>query len=278
MDEVRSSPSWRTPVGMTLLGIGALPAHHPLNLGMMGMHGEHWVNEADQEADLMLAFGMRFDDRVTGKLALYAPHGKKIHIDIDPAELHKNVRADVAIAGDLKTVLQAPSCPSSSGARHDALARAHRGAGRRATVRDIAELPDNGRPLRRARDPRHLEGHRRRAIVVTDVGQHQMWAAQFTARASRAPGSPPAAWARWASASRPRSARQLARPDREVWAIVGDGGFQMTLSELQTIVQQNRQGQHRDHQQRLPGHGAAVAGVLPPPPLLRDADVVAGLT
>ena len=95
------------PVAMTLLGIGSLPAHHPLNLGMMGMHGEHWVNEAIQEADLLLAFGMRFDDRVTGKLALYAPHAKKIHIDIDPSELHKNVRADVALAGDLKTVLQA---------------------------------------------------------------------------------------------------------------------------------------------------------------------------
>ena len=83
------------PVSMTLLGIGCVPAHHPLNLGMMGMHGEHWVNEAIQEADLLLAFGMRFDDRVTGKLALYAPHAKKIHIDIDPSELQKNVRADV---------------------------------------------------------------------------------------------------------------------------------------------------------------------------------------
>src|SRR5688572_2895166 len=96
MDEVRCfAELTHIPVGMTLLGIGSLPAHHPLNLGMMGMHGEHWVNEAIQEADLLLAFGMRFDDRVTGKLALYAPHAKKIHIDIDPSELHKNVRADV---------------------------------------------------------------------------------------------------------------------------------------------------------------------------------------
>ena len=98
------SPSARTfPSSMTLLGIGCVPAHHPLNLGMMGMHGEHWVNEAIQEADLLIALGMRFDDRVTGKLASYAPNAKKIHIDIDPSELHKNVRADVAIAGDLKT-------------------------------------------------------------------------------------------------------------------------------------------------------------------------------
>src|SRR4029079_11172011 len=94
------------PLSMTLLGIGCVPAHHPLNLGMMGMHGEHWVNEAIQEADLLIALGMRFDDRVTGKLSLYAPHAKKIHIDIDPSELHKNVRADVGIAGDLARVLR----------------------------------------------------------------------------------------------------------------------------------------------------------------------------
>ncbi|HJW43698.1 MAG TPA: thiamine pyrophosphate-binding protein, partial [Geothrix sp.] len=95
------------PFALTLLGLGAVPATHPLSLGMMGMHGEAWVNRAIQEADLLLAFGMRFDDRVTGKLKEYAPNAKKIHVDIDASEFNKNVPVDVAIAGDLREVLKA---------------------------------------------------------------------------------------------------------------------------------------------------------------------------
>src|SRR5918911_1595309 len=93
------------PVTVTLLGIGGFPANHQLSIGMMGMHGEAWVNHAIQEADLLLAFGMRFDDRVTGNLKTYAPHAKKIHVDIDPSEINKNVKVDVALVGDLKEVL-----------------------------------------------------------------------------------------------------------------------------------------------------------------------------
>ena len=107
MDVVRAvAEHANIPVAMTLLGIGSLPAQHPLNLGMMGMHGEAWVNSAIQEADLLLGFGMRFDDRVTGNLATYALNAKKIHIDIDPAEFNKNVKVDVALAGDLRSVLE----------------------------------------------------------------------------------------------------------------------------------------------------------------------------
>src|SRR5262249_60987636 len=93
------------PVAMTLLGIGAFPASHPLNLGMMGMHGEAWVNTAIQDADLLIALGMRFDDRVTGTVATYAPNAKKIHVEIDPAEINKNVHVDVGIVGDVRDAL-----------------------------------------------------------------------------------------------------------------------------------------------------------------------------
>src|SRR4029077_18271311 len=93
------------PIAMTLLGIGGFPASHPLNLGMMGMHGDAWVDHAIQEADLLLAFGMRFDDRVTGTLKTYAPRAKKLHVEIDPAEINKNVRVDIALLGDLHHVL-----------------------------------------------------------------------------------------------------------------------------------------------------------------------------
>src|SRR2546429_7736007 len=93
------------PVTATLLGLGGLPASHPLNLGMMGMHGEAWVNTAIQEADLLIALGMRFDDRVTGDLKSYAQNAKKIHIDIDLAEINKNVKVDIGLVGDLREVL-----------------------------------------------------------------------------------------------------------------------------------------------------------------------------
>ena len=94
------------PVTLTLLGLGAFPASHPLNLGMMGMHGEAWVNHAIQEADLLLALGMRFDDRVTGNPKTYAPQAKKVQVDIDPTEINKNVKVDVALIGDLREILR----------------------------------------------------------------------------------------------------------------------------------------------------------------------------
>jgi len=226
------------PVAMTLLGIGCLPAQHPLNLGMMGMHGEAWVNDAIQEADLLLALGMRFDDRVTGKLTEYAQRAKKIHIDIDPSELHKNVRADVAVQGDLKAVL-GEWLPQVEAKRHDAwLTRIGDLAGG-PTVRNIEELPDEGKlcAAHVIHDIwRATEG---KAIIVTDVGQHQMWTAQYYkvhepgtfitsgGLGTMGFGLPAAIGAK------------MARPDKEVWAIVGDGGFQMTQAELQTMVQEN---------------------------------------
>ena len=96
----------QTPVALTLLGLGAFPASHPLNLGMMGMHGESWVNHAIQDADLLIACGMRFDDRVTGTVSTYATNAKKIHIEVDPAEVNKIIKVDVGLIGDLREVLE----------------------------------------------------------------------------------------------------------------------------------------------------------------------------
>ena len=226
------------PVAMTLLGIGSVPAHHPLNLGMMGMHGEAWVNEAIQEADLLLALGMRFDDRVTGKLSEYATRAKKIHIDIDPSELNKNVRADVAIAGDLGAVMRS-WLPLVAPARHDAwMARIGELAGGE-TVRDIRELPDNGCLCAAHVIHDIWKATEGRAIVVTDVGQHQMWAAQYYKCAEPGTFITSGGLGTMGFGVPAAIGVKMARPDREVWAIVGDGGFQMTQAELQTIVQEN---------------------------------------
>jgi acetolactate synthase-1/2/3 large subunit len=107
MEQVRTlAERAQIPVALTLLGLGAFPASHELNMGMMGMHGESWVNHAIQEADLLIACGMRFDDRVTGSTSTYAPKAKKIHIEVDPAEINKNIKVDVALVGDLRNVLE----------------------------------------------------------------------------------------------------------------------------------------------------------------------------
>jgi len=131
------------PVALTLLGIGAFPASHPLNLGMMGMHGEAWVNQAIQKADLLLALGMRFDDRVTGNLKHYAPGAKKIHVEIDPAEINKCVKVDVALVGDLREVLGELLPRVDRCDRSEWLQRISELKGDSA-VRDIQALPDDG--------------------------------------------------------------------------------------------------------------------------------------
>src|ERR1044071_8383107 len=166
------------PVALTLLGIGAFPAAHPLNLGMMGMHGEAWVNHTIQEADLLLAFGMRFDDRVTGNLKTYAPNAKKIHVEIDPSEINKNVKVDVPLVGDLKEVVQQLLPEVETRERREWFDYIAQLRGDSA-VRDIQNLPDNGHLY--AADVindlwRETHG---KAVVVTDVGQHQMWEAQY---------------------------------------------------------------------------------------------------
>ena len=225
------------PIAMTLLGIGGVPAHHPLNLGMMGMHGEAWVNTAIQEADLLIALGMRFDDRVTGNLRTYALSAKKIHVDIDRAELNKNVRVDVAIAKDLRTAIGEWMPKLVANPRQTWLSRISELKGDSA-VRDIQNLPDNGH-LYAAHVINDLwrltEGN---AIVVTDVGQHQMWEAQYYKHDSPRSLITSGGLGTMGFALPAAIGAKMACPDKEVWVVVGDGGFQMTMCELATAVQE----------------------------------------
>ena len=236
------------PIASTLLGLGAIPAAHPLSLGMMGMHGESWVNQAIQNADLLIALGMRFDDRVTGNLASYAPHAKKIHVEIDPSEINKNVRVDVALIGDLKEVLgtisaalpaQDPCGP------HEGLGwlkEINRSKGT-AAVRDIVNLPDNGH-LYAAHVINDIwreavaAGREKETIIVTDVGQHQMWEAQYFKHETPRSLVTSGGLGTMGFALPAAIGAKAACPERDVWVIAGDGGFQMTAAELSTIVQE----------------------------------------
>jgi len=238
MNELRNfAEKTNTPVAMTLLGLGSLPASHPLSLGMMGMHGEAYCNLAIQNADLLLAFGMRFDDRVTGNLRTYAPKAHKIHVEIDPSEIHKNVTVDVPLIGNLSTVLR-DLIPQVREVQHDDWGRQIDEWRADTEARDIMSWPEDGKlystqVIRDIWEITHGD-----AIVTTDVGQHQMWTAQYyrfeqpyrliTSGGAGTMGfGLPAAIGAW-----------FAHQDREIWAIVGDGGFQMTQAELATAVQE----------------------------------------
>ncbi len=225
----------QTPVAMTLLGLGAMPASDSLSLNMMGMHGEAPCNLAIQNADLLLAFGMRFDDRVTGNLRKYAPTAHKIHIEIDPSEVHKNVHVDAALSGDLKTVLT-DLIPMLDEYDHDEWL-AQIGEWRRESEdRDILFWPEDGQ-LYTAKVIHDLwEATGGDSILATGVGQHQMWAAQYykfeqphrliTSGGAGTMGfGLPSAIGAW-----------FAHPDREIWLIDGDGSFQMTQAELATAA------------------------------------------
>ena len=230
------------PVITTLHGKGAFPEDHPLSLGMPGMHGWVHVNRAIQECDVLLNIGSRFDDRVTGRVATFAPEAKIIHIDIDPAEIGKNVPTAVPIVGDAKNILLALLASLSHGGEKPA-----------AWLAQIRAMQEHHQPRQRYKkrpDTEQLMPHDVYAAlnrsfherggyrVVTDVGQHQMWAAQLidwerprthiTSGGSGTMGfSVPAALG-----------VAIACPDETVWVICGDGGFQMTNQELATIRQE----------------------------------------
>jgi len=226
-----------TPVALTLLGKGGFPESHPLALGMMGMHGEAFVNQAIQEADLLLAFGMRFDDRVTGRLVCYAPGSRKVHVDLDAAELNKIVPVDVAILGDLSQVL-AQLLPLVEPASHrEWMAQIDRWRAD-TQIRDVVNRPENGRLLAPQVIDAIWEATHGEAIVVTDVGQHQMWAAQYYRFDQPYPLITSGGLGTMGFGLPAAIGAQIAQPDKEVWAIVGDGGFQMTAQELGTVIQE----------------------------------------
>ena len=225
------------PIGWTLLGSGAVPASHPLNMGMMGMHGEFAVNNAIQKADLLIACGMRFDDRVTGNVKTYSPYSKKIHIEIDPAEINKNVRVDVGIFGDLRSVLN-QLIPMLNKKKNDKWLKKIMAWQSESLERDIINIQSD--ILYGAQVIYDLwQETKGDAIVVSDVGQHQMLEAQYfqheepnTLLTSGGLGtmgfSLPAA-----------IGASFSKTDKEIWVIVGDGSIQMTITELATAVQEN---------------------------------------
>lgn len=226
------------PVALTLLGKGAMPENHPLVLGMMGMHGAAACNFAIQEADLLIALGMRFDDRVTGNLRNYATKARKIHVDIDPSEINKNVKVDVGIAGDVRTVL-AQLLPHIEVRQHpDWIARI-RDWQEDADERDILRQ-DTGNKLLGAQvinDLWRFTGGE--AITVTDVGQHQMLEAQYYPHQRPATMITSGGLGTMGFGVPAAIGAKFGRPDEEVWAIVGDGGFQMTMCEMATAAQEN---------------------------------------
>ena len=225
------------PVAMTLLGIGTFPATDPLNLGMMGMHGEAWVNRAVQESDLIVAVGMRFDDRVTGDLRTYATSARKIHIEIDRSEINKNVKVDAALVGDARELLEQllPCLEPRDRSEWVDYIRTLKG---HSAVRDIQSLPDSGH-LYAAHVINDLwKETKGRALVVSDVGQHQMWEAQYYHHDRPRSLITSGGLGTMGFALPAAIGAKFAKPDDEVWVVVGDGGFQMTMCELATIVQE----------------------------------------
>ena len=225
------------PVAFTLLGKGALPESHHLCLGMMGMHGTGQANHAIQEADLLIALGMRFDDRVTGNLKTYAPKSKKIHIDIDASEFNKCVQVDLALHGDVRLVLQ-ELLPQVQRMQRPAWWTQIREWIGESRQRDL--LQSEGGPAFRAAHAVHelWMATGGRAVVVTDVGQHQMLTAQYYAHEQPRCLITSGGLGTMGFGLPAGIGAATGLKSDNVWVLAGDGGFQMTMCELATAVQE----------------------------------------
>jgi len=233
----------RLPVTPTLMGIGGFPSSHPLCLGMLGMHGAYAANMAVAESDLLVALGVRFDDRVTGKLATFAPNARVIHVDIDPANIGKNVAPSLPLAGDVKEALvqflslvheQGDKRIEESNRKRESWWDQIRNWQRLQPLR-FSGSQDQIKPQSVIRALHQLTNGE--AVITTDVGQHQMWVAQFypftkTRQLITSGGLGTMGFGLPAAVG-----AQLALPNQLVIAVVGDGGFQMTNQELATAIQ-----------------------------------------
>ena len=226
------------PAAWTLLGLSALPTDHPLNVGMLGMHGNYGPNLLTNEADVIIAVGMRFDDRVTGKVTAYAPHAKIIHLEIDPSEINKIKRAEVAVLGHAKKTLKMLT-DNVKPNRHDEWLNRFKECqvieNEKIIHKDLfPEKPGltMGEVIRIAGDKTNHE-----AILVTDVGQHQMVASRYFKFRQPRSNVTSGGLGTMGFGLPASMGAQLGAPDRTVIAVVGDGGFQMTIQELGTIAQ-----------------------------------------
>ncbi len=229
------------PVVTTLLGISAFPESHPLALGLPGMHGRAEINHAIHHSDVLIAVGMRFDDRVTGNISQFAPHARIIHIDIDPSEMGKVLTPAVPIVADARIALEALTAHVSP-ARHDDWM---------ATIQTWrAEAEQSGETPPAASEPMDADGcpqpqqilaairraTQGRALLVTDVGQHQMWAARFYGYDQPNSHLTSGGLGTMGFALPAAMGAALGRPEQPIWVVAGDGGIQMNIQELATIV------------------------------------------
>lgn len=226
------------PSAWTVLGAGAIPTDHPLNVGMLGMHGNYGPNVLTNECDVMIAIGMRFDDRVTGRLDKYARQAKVIHLDIDPAEIDKNIQTTVPVWGDCKETLPALTKLIEEKTHSEWLNKFQEYADKEVEAVINAELrPESGELTMGEAINLLNELTQGDAVIVTDVGQHQMVTCRY-ARLNKSRSNVTSGGLGTMGFALPAAiGAKLGAPDRTVIAIIGDGGFQMTLQELGTIMQ-----------------------------------------
>ena len=226
------------PAGCTLLGLSALPSDHRLNMGMLGMHGSLASNVKTQECDLLIAVGMRFDDRITGKLATYATQAKKIHFDIDPSEINKNVKVDLAVLGNCKDTLAQVNKLINKNSHTDWIESFNPYKEKERTVVIEKEIHPTEGPIKMGEVVDTVTRQTgNQAIMVTDVGQNQMMAARYFKFTKNRSVVTSGGMGTMGFGTPAGIGAAFGAPDRDVCVFLGDGGLQMTIQELGTIME-----------------------------------------